>query len=140
MKTLMEAPKTLASALEMLGTLTAENERLKADAEAFTALSAEHTALIQERDSLAEKITATSADNATLAASIEALKAEQATLEERANAKAIEAIAASGVPPVAVAHSPIANKSKQDLWNEFNALPIEARNDFYQRNRAAMRG
>jgi len=134
----MEQPKTLASALEMIEALTAENTTLKADQSALATLAAEHTAIIAERDDLKAKSESLTAEHTKALEAIKALESGKVTLEERANAKAIEMLAAAGVPPVPLA--PTAQKqSKEDLWAHYHTLSREARNDFYRKNRDAMR-
>jgi hypothetical protein len=127
----MDRPDTLASALEAL-------DAARADVAALNALAAEHSSVV-------EAVSALTADNETLKASAAAqlaqiseltlaLEAAQASADHKANA----VIANLGVPAVPVTHETPAPKTSDELWAEYNILPIEARNEFYAKNRATL--
>ena len=78
---------------------------------AFQSLTAEHTATL-----------------ATMAA---------AELDAAAKANAI--VANLGVEPVAIIAAEGAPKTAKELWAEYNALPVEARNAFYLKHRNTLR-
>jgi chromosome segregation ATPase len=135
-KKVMEKPTTLSSAIEALEASSTKLLALEADLTAANAIIAEASDLQQVKAKL-------ETDNADLLAKLNeanaqltALSANAQTVEARAN----EIVASLGVPPVAVLPEPIeATKTKADLWAEYHKLPVEARNKFYQSNRAAMR-
>jgi predicted nucleic acid-binding Zn-ribbon protein len=132
----MSKPTTLSSALEALEASSNRVLALEADLTAANAIIAEASELQQVKAKLetdnADLLTKLTEANSQLTA----LSANAQTAEARAN----EIVAALGVPPVAISQEPAeAIKSKDDLWAEYHKLPIEARNKFYQQNRAAMR-
>jgi len=127
----MDRPDTLASALEAL-------DAARADVAALNALAAEHSSVV-------EAVAALTADNETLKASAAAqlaqiseltltLEAAQASAEHKANA----VIANLGVPAVPVTPEAPVPKTSDELWAEYNSLPIEAKNEFYAKNRATL--
>jgi hypothetical protein len=135
-KKIMEKPTTLSSAIEALEASSTKLLALEADLTAANAIIAEASELQQVKAKL-------ETDNADLLAKLNeanaqltALSANAQTVEARAN----EIVASLGVPPVAISPEPVeATKTKADLWAEYHKLPVEARNKFYQSNRAAMR-
>lgn len=132
----MEKPTTLSSAIEALEASNSRLLTLEADLTAANAIIAEASDLQQVKAKL-------ETDNADLLAKLNeanaqltALSANAQTVEARAN----EIVASLGVPPVAVSPEPVEPvKTKADLWATYHSLPVEARNKFYQSNRAAMR-
>ena len=132
----MDKPSTLSAAIEALEASSNRTLQLEADLTAANAIIAEASELQASKAKL-------EADNAELLAKLNeanaqltALSANAQTVEARAN----EIVASLGVPPVAISPEPVeAAKSKADLWAEYHKLPVEARNKFYQQNRAAMR-
>ena len=128
----MELPQTLAEALEALTVA-------RADAQAFNALTAEHTATLAA-------LSATQADLSAAVLAFQNLNAEHAAtlatmaaaeLDSAAKANAI--VASLGVQPVAIIAAEGAPKTSKELWAEYHALPIEARNDFYAKHRDSLR-
>jgi hypothetical protein len=124
----MDRPETLASALEAL-------DAARADVAALNALAAEHKTVV-------EALNALTVDNETLKAAAAsataqvseltlALEAAQVSAEHKANA----IVANLGVPAVPVTPEAAAPKTSSELWAEYNSLPIEARNEFYAKNR-----
>jgi hypothetical protein len=130
----MEAPKTLSEALDALSLA-------RADFAAFEALTAEHNAQLAAHNALAERFAAVSAAldeanarNRELALALDAAKAEQATAAEQAT----RTLSALGVDPVQAIAETQAVKSKDQLWQEYNALPLRDRNAFFAANKAVM--
>lgn len=130
----MDLPDTLASALEALSAA-------RADAQALEILAAEHAttlaslnALTEKHQELAASLAAASMAAADQAAVIAKLEAEKLTASERANA----IVANVGVDPVAIVADATQVKSSEELWAEFNALPLEDRNSFYAKHRATL--
>lgn len=111
----------------------AEIEELgKQHTAAVAAKEAEITALKGERDTL-------KADAQAKATEIEQLKAGQKTAEQIGAEKAA-GIAAGVGQKAAVEGKPGDTKTREQLWQEYHALPIgEKRNAFYTANKAAMR-
>ena len=127
----MDRPETLAAALEAL-------DAARADAAALNVLAAEHSLVV-------EAVKALTAQNETLQASAAAqlahiaelataLEAAQVSAEQKANA----IVANLGVPAVPVTPEAATPKTSSELWAEYNSLPIEARNEFYAKNRATL--
>ena len=129
---MIEGPKTITEALTALRSAQEENVRLAADLAAATAL-------LNEQTSRAESIDAQRAELAAAIAALEARNAELSQAAQAAEMRVTEAMAAIGVPPVAMASEPIQHKSQKELWAEYNALPIEARNAFYLKHRDTLR-
>jgi hypothetical protein len=130
----MEAPKTLAEALEALSVA-------RADFAAFEALTAEHSAHLAAHSALAERFATVSAAldeanarNRELAVALDVLKAEQASAAEQAT----RTLSALGVDPVQAVCETQAPKSKNQLWQEYNELPLRDRNAFFAANQAVM--
>ena len=123
----MEKPTTLSSAIEALEASNSRLLALEADLTAANAIIAEASDLQQIKAKL-------EADNADLLAKLNEANAQLTALS------ANEIVASLGVPPVAVSPEPVEPvKTKADLWATYHSLPVEARNKFYQSNRAAMR-
>lgn len=130
----MDQPDTLASALEALNAA-------RADAQALEILASEHATTLNALNTLTEKhqelsaalaaASMTANDQASLIAKLEA---EKLTASERANA----IVANVGVDPVAIVPDATQAKSSEELWAEFNTLPIEDRNSFYAKHRATL--
>lgn len=131
----MELPSTLNDALAALSAA-------QADVAALNALSAEHSALVAQFEALKAKtvelndaLSAANASNLDLAKALDELKAKESAAAQQANA----IVANLGVAPVAIQSEQIsATKSVTELWAEYNALPIEARNAFYAQHKAAL--
>jgi hypothetical protein len=132
----MSKPTTLSTALEALEASSNRVLALEADLTAASAIIAEASEIQAAKAKL-------ETDNAELLAKLNEANAQLTALSanaQTAEARANEIVAALGVPPVAISQEPAeAIKSKDDLWAEYHKLPIEARNKFYQQNRAAMR-
>ena len=129
---MIEGPKTITEALSALRSAQEENVRLAADLSAASALLNEQTSRADALD----------ARRTELANAVATLEAQNALLTEAAHAaemRVTEAMAAIGVPPVSVATEPAQQKSQKELWAEYNALPLEARNAFYLRHRETLR-
>lgn len=130
-----QSPATLTDALAALSAA-------QADLAALNSLTAEHSAVVAQFDALkaraAELSAALDLANATnrdLAAALDALKASEADAAAKANA----IVAQLGVEPVAIIpDNAVVTRSASELWAEYNALPIEARNEFYARHKAAL--
>lgn len=132
----MTKPTTLSAALEALEVNATRITSLEADLLAANAIIAEASELNKTKVKLETENSNLLAKLDDLNAQLTALSANSQTVEARAN----EIVAALGVPPVAIASAPIDPvKTKEQLWAEYHALPIEARNNFYKQNRAAMR-
>ena len=132
----MEIPETLASALSALATLRADlaasesiSSELSAQVEALTNLSNEHIASF---DGLNAKHTLALNE-------IAELKTALSAQEEQASAKANTILANLAVEPVAILSEDTKAKTRTELWAEYNALPVEARNDFYAKHRYSLR-
>jgi hypothetical protein len=58
---------------------------------------------------------------------------------DQASAKANTILANLAVEPVAILSEDTKAKTRTELWAEYNALPVEARNDFYAKHRDSLR-
>lgn len=131
----MSDPKTITEALAAL----------KASQERITALEADLASaneLLTEAQNAAEKMDLVRQDNAALLEEKMSLEVKVQQLTEAARAteaKVTDAMASLGVPPVAIAHEGASAKSRDELWSEYRALPVDARNDFYRANRGTMK-
>lgn len=131
----MDLPSTLTDALAALSAA-------QADVVALNALSAEHTALVANFDILKNKaaelalsLDVANANNLELAKAVDALKAR----ETDASAKANAIVASLGVTPVVIQSEQVtATKSVDELWAEYNSLPIESRNEFFAKHKAVL--
>lgn len=135
----MDAPKTLTEALAALRETAAKNDTLTADLVAAQSLLAEAE---QGRQQAANALDAANLERAQLLAERIAMDHELTNLRQAAKsteAKVTEAVAALGVPPVALATEQVTSKTKAELWAEYRKLPIEARYDFYRANESAMK-
>lgn len=108
-----------------------------AKTEHATAFQAEQ-AKVQERD---QQIVALTGERDTAQETIKARDAEIARLKGEATTtheKAAEIAATVGISaPVAGTND--GTKTKEQLWQEYHALPLgEGRNEFFKKNRAAM--
>ena len=128
----MELPNTLAEALEALTVA-------RADAQAFNALTAEHTATLAALSATQADLSAAVLAFQNLTAEHTATLATMAAAELDAAAKANAIVANLGVEPVAIIAAEGAPKTSKELWAEYHALPIEARNDFYAKHRDTLR-
>lgn len=131
----MDLPKTITEALEALKSANDANATLSAELKAANDL-------ISEAQNLQTQLQDATSRNAELLAEKIVLEQRIQLLNEAANTQEMrvtEAVAALGVPPVAIAPEPIQQRSKADLWAEYNKLPVENRNAFYKANRDAMR-
>ena len=131
----MELPSTLTDALAALSAA-------QADVAALNALSAEHTALVAQFETL-------KASNVDLAAAVQALSGEKMELakaldaaklsESEASAKANAIVANLGVAPVAIVPEELsAPKTKEQLWATYATLGFSERNAFFAANKKAM--
>ena len=131
----MDLPKTITEALEALQSAQMQNaalmQELKAANELLVEAQATNTQLVEM-----------SGRNAELLAEKIVLEQKLSELTQAAQAQEMrvtEVVASLGVPPVAIAPEPVQQRSKSDLWAEYNKLPVENRNAFYKANRDAMR-
>jgi len=128
----MELPNTLAEALEAL-------TAARADAQAFETLTAEHTATLAALAATQADLSAAVVAFQNLSAEHTATLAAMAAAELDAAAKANAIVANLGVEPVAIIAAEGAPKTAKELWAEYNALPVEARNEFYTKHRDTLR-
>jgi hypothetical protein len=131
-KTLTEAREMIAAAAVTEAALTADNNTLKLE---NVELAAEVKRLNEWGSGLDLTAKNLSEQVAMMQAECEALKAAAAVSEN----KVTEAVAALGVPPVAIAEQAQPQLTKAELWAQYHKLPIENRNAFYKANRDAMR-
>jgi hypothetical protein len=129
---MIEGPKTITEALTALRSAQEENARLAADLTAATAL-------LNEQIGRAENIEAQRVELLDAVTALEARNAELNQAAQAAEMRVTEAMAAIGVPPVAVASEPVQQRTQKELWAEYNALPVEARNAFYLKHRDILR-
>lgn len=131
----MEFPTNLTDALSAL-------EAAHKDLAAFNALHEEHTAMVDQlaaANALLQKqtndIAQERATNSKLLSEIEALRLKEVDASARANA----IVANLGVAPVEIQpEQGFVVRSSEDLWKEYNSLPIAERNDFYARHKATL--
>ena len=128
----MELPNTLAEALEAL-------TAARADAQAFETLTAEHTATLAALAATQADLSAAVVAFQNLSAEHTATLAAMAAAELDAAAKANAIVANLGVEPVAIIAAEGAPKTAKELWAEYHALPVEARNEFYTKHRNTLR-
>lgn len=132
----MEIPETLASALTALATL-------RADFSASEAISTELLAQVESLTNLSnERITAIDGLNAqhTLALNeIAELKAAIAAHDLEASSRANAILANLAVEPIAILSEDVKAKTREELWTEYNTLPVTVRNEFYAKNRDKLR-
>lgn len=132
----MSKPTTLSAALEALEVTATRVSSLEADLNAANAIIAEASELNKIKAKL-------ETENSELLAKLDEFNSQLTALSANAQtveARATEIVASLGVPPVAFAANTVDPvKTKEQLWAEYHALPIEARNNFYKANRAAMR-
>jgi len=128
----MELPQTLAEALEALTVA-------RADAQAFNALTAEHTATLAALSATQADLSAAVLAFQTLTAEHTATLATMAAAELDAAARANAIVASLGVDPVAIVAADAVPKTSKELWAEYHALPIQARNEFYLKHRETLR-
>ena len=128
----MELPQTLAEALEAL-------TAARADAQAFNALTAEHTATLAALSATQADLSAAVLAFQNLTAEHTATLATMAAAELDAAAKANAIVASLGVEPVAIVAADAVPKTTAELWAEYHALPVGARNEFYAKHRDSLR-
>jgi hypothetical protein len=128
----MELPNTLAEALEALTVA-------RADAQAFETLTAEHTATLATLSATQADLSAAVLAFQNLSNEHTATLAAMASAELDAAAKANAIVANLGVEPVAIIAAEGAPKTAKELWAEYHALPVEARNEFYTKHRDTLR-
>jgi predicted TIM-barrel fold metal-dependent hydrolase len=132
----MEHPSTLTDALAALSAA-------QADLAALNALTAEHSALVANFDSLkaraaqlTDALDAANANNRDLAAMLDAAKAAEADAAAKANA----IVANLGVDPVAIVpEQSVAPKTKAELWAHYQTLGFVERNAFFAENKDRMK-
>jgi hypothetical protein len=129
---MIEGPKTITEALTALRSAQEENVRLAAELTAATAL-------LNEQIGRAENVEAQRVELLDAVTALEARNAELSQAAQAAEMRVTEAMAAIGVPPVAVASEPVQQRTQKELWAEYNALPVEARNAFYLKHRDILR-
>ena len=131
----MELPTNLTDALSAL-------QGAHKDLAAFNSLNDEHTALLGQLEQLntlmAQQTASLNEERSTraqLLVEIEALRLK----EVEASAKANTIVANLGVAPVEIQPDQgFVIRSQEDLWKEYNSLPIQERNDFYAKHKAAL--
>jgi hypothetical protein len=131
----MELPNTLSDALQAL---TKAND----DLAAFHSLENEHTAIVAQVQQLqatvlqmTSALDQANANNVDLAAAVEKMKAAEVAAANKANA----IVANLGVAPVEIQpEQTFATKTTNELWAEYNSLPITERNAFYAKHKAAL--
>jgi chromosome segregation ATPase len=130
----MEKPQTLSAALEALDNATKQIAKLELDLDSAQSLLNESGALQAQVSELSEK-------NKELLSALNTLKSENSALAEAAKLNEIklnEAIAAAGVPPVAIQKANSSSLSKEDLWAQWKTLSIYEKNAFWQKHGSAM--
>jgi uncharacterized protein YdcH (DUF465 family) len=128
----MDLPNTLAEALEAL-------TAARADAQALDTLTAEHNETVNALMAAQSNLSAAVMAFDKLTAEHNELITKVATAEADAAAKANAIVANLGVEPVAILAAEGACKTSKELWAEYNALPVEARNEFYTKHRDTLR-
>lgn len=128
----MDLPNTLAEALEAL-------TAARADAQAIDTLTAEHNETVNALMAAQSDLSAAVVAFEKLTAEHNELLAKFSAAETDAAAKANVIVANLGVEPVAIIAAEGAPKTSKELWAEYNALPIEARNEFYAKHRDTLR-
>ena len=128
----MDLPNTLAEALEAL-------TAARVDAQALEALTAEHNATVNALATAQADLLAAVVAFEKLTNEHNELLAKVTAAEADAAAKANAIVASLGVEPVAILAAEVAPKTAKELWAEYNALPIEARNEFYLKHRDTLR-
>jgi hypothetical protein len=131
----MELPSTLTDALAALSAA-------KADLAALNALTAEHSAVVAEFQSLKGKaadlsaaLDVANANNLDLAKALDAIKASEAEASAKANA----IVANLGVAPVTIqSEQATALKTQDELWAHYRTLGLNERNAFFQANKKQM--
>jgi hypothetical protein len=128
----MDLPNTLAEALEAL-------TAARADAQALDTLTAEHNETVNALMAAQSNLSAAVVSFEKLTAEHNDLLAKFAAAESEASAKANAIVANLGVEPVAIIAAEGAPKTAKELWAEYAALPVEARNQFYTKHRDILR-
>jgi hypothetical protein len=131
----MELPTNLTDALSAL-------EGARKDLSAFNALTEEHTAMVNQLNSMSlllqqqtTELNQERSNKEKLLAEIEALRLK----EIEASALANNIVANLGVSPVEIQpEQGLVIRSQEDLWKEYNSLPIQERNDFYAKHKATL--
>lgn len=131
----MELPTNLTDALSAL-------EAARKDLSAFNALTEEHTAMVNQLNSMGlllqqqtNELNQERSSKEKLVAEIEALRVK----EIEASALANNIVANLGVSPVEIQpEQGLVIRSQEDLWKEYNSLPIQERNDFYAKHKATL--
>jgi hypothetical protein len=131
----MELPTNLTDALSAL-------EGARKDLSAFNALTEEHTAMVNQLNNLnlllqqqTNDLNQERSGKEKLLAEIEALRLR----EIEASAQANNIVANLGVAPVEIQpEQGFVIRSQEDLWKEYNSLPIQERNDFYAKHKATL--
>lgn len=127
----MESITTLTQALEAVASANTKIAALQADVEAAQALMSEQAAQASHR------ITQLEAEARELSDALAQAKAETKQVERVQEIQVNEILASVGVAPVDISLDPVSAKpkSKDELWAEYHALPIEARNAFYSKHK-----
>jgi NAD/NADP transhydrogenase alpha subunit len=128
----MDLPNTLAEALEAL-------TAARVDAQALDTLTAEHNETVNALLAAQSNLSAAVVSFEKLTAEHNALLAKFTAAESEASAKANTIVANLGVEPVAIIAAEDAPKTAKELWAEYHALPVEARNQFYTKHRDTLR-
>ena len=128
----MDLPNTLAEALEAL-------TAARVDAQALDTLTAEHNETVNALMAAQSNLSAAVVSFEKLTAEHNDLLTKFSAAESEASAKANTIVANLGVEPVAIIAAEGAPKTAKELWAEYKALPVEARNDFYTKHRDTLR-
>lgn len=128
----MDLPNTLAEALEAL-------TAARADAQALDTLTAEHNETVNALMAAQSDLSAAVVAFEKLTAEHNDLLAKFSAAESDAAAKANAIVANLGVEPVAIIAAEGAPKTSKELWAEYHAMPVEARNEFYAKHRDTLR-
>lgn len=126
----MDQPTTLQAALEAITAANGRIAMLESDLKAANDL-------VENAGALQEQIKSLTHENSELEQKVFGLEGENKRLTEKASLSEIklnEAIAAAGVPPVAVQQSPV-QENKEQLWAQFRALSVYDRPAFWAKNK-----
>lgn len=132
----MELPETLSSALNALKQTHADLLAQESLCSEVIAKNDELNLLLAQKDKLIESI------NASNLQAIEEISQLKQLLEKKelaASVKVNAILSSLSVDPINIVSENNTTKTKQELWAEYHALPVEARNQFYAKNRDKLR-
>jgi cupin superfamily acireductone dioxygenase involved in methionine salvage len=116
--------ESIATLTEALGALSGARDRIKsleADLKAAQLLLDEQSASL-----------------ASARADLDAAKAAAAHVQNANEIRINEVLASVGVAPVDVVQEAKPAKSREELWAEYHALDLHARNEFFAKNKAQL--